>query len=101
MKLQKYEQSCFVLETKDGFRLVMDLGAMSPIERAEEILSDSAGVDAILVSHIHGDHFSMPHIEVLNPKTVYLNEECIKELGEEDGDFAVKKVQAGDTVEVS
>jgi len=53
MKLTKFEQSGFILETEKGFRLAFDIGNKTPVEKLAGI-----SVDAMLVSHIHGDHFS-------------------------------------------
>jgi ribonuclease BN (tRNA processing enzyme) len=45
--------SCYLLEA-DGFRLVMDMGngALGVLQRHAELF----GIDAICVSHLHGDH---------------------------------------------
>lgn len=72
MKLEKYEQSGFILETKNGFKLAFDIAKMTPIEKLKNIT-----VDAMIVSHIHGDHFSPEHIATLKPKTVLLPRECL------------------------
>jgi L-ascorbate metabolism protein UlaG (beta-lactamase superfamily) len=78
MKLTKFEQSGFILETEKGFRLAFDIGNKTPIEKLNGVT-----VDAMLVSHIHGDHFSLEQIKKLSPKKLYLNAECIETLGEE------------------
>jgi len=78
MKLIKFEQSGFILETEKGFRLAFDIGNKTPIEKLNGVT-----VDAMLVSHIHGDHFSLEQIKKLSPKKLYLNAECIETLGEE------------------
>jgi ribonuclease BN (tRNA processing enzyme) len=48
-------QSCYLLETSQA-RLMIDCGANSPLafKRAGRRVSD---IDAILISHCHGDHF--------------------------------------------
>ena len=66
MKLTKYEQSGFVLETDAGFRLAFDIGAYTPVEKLEGV-----AVDAMLVSHLHGDHFSPEQIKALSAKKLY------------------------------
>ncbi|MGI9006910.1 MAG: MBL fold metallo-hydrolase [Streptosporangiaceae bacterium] len=45
--------SCYLI-TADGFRLVMDLGngGFGALQR----FADPAGIDAVLISHLHGDH---------------------------------------------
>jgi len=78
MKLIKFEQSGFILETEAGFRLAFDIGNKTSIDKLSGITAD-----AMLVSHIHGDHFSIEQIKTLAPKKLYLNAECIETLGEE------------------
>ncbi len=94
MNITKYEQSGFILETKKGFRLAFDIGNKTPIEKLDDIKS----VDAFLVSHIHGDHFSIPHIKKLSPKKLYLNTECLETLGEENLQSEIVQVKVGDQV---
>lgn len=93
MKITKFEQSGFVIETESGFRLAMDIGSMTPPQKLEKI-----EVDAMLVSHIHGDHFSLEQIKMLEPKKVYLNQECADTLCEEALPFEVEIVKVGDKI---
>lgn len=72
MKLIKFEQSGFILETEKDFRLAFDIGNKTPIEKLDGIKP----VDLMVVSHIHGDHFSPAHISALHPKTIILPKEC-------------------------
>ncbi len=95
MKLTKYEQSGFILETNGGFKLAFDIGNKTPTERLEGIT-----VDAMLVSHIHGDHFSLEQIKKLEPEELYLNEECLETLGEEAIESKIKKVSVGDKITI-
>lgn len=99
MILTKFEQSGFVLESDAGFRLAIDIAGYTPIEKLEGVT-----VDAMLVSHIHGDHFSVPHIQKLAPKKVYLNEECIEALGEAKGSeqlaSEIVEVKVGETITI-
>ena len=46
--------SCYLVEA-DGFRVLLDLGngALGPLQRYADIYA----VDAVLVSHLHSDHF--------------------------------------------
>lgn len=95
MKLTKFEQSGFILETSKGFRLAFDIGNKTPIEKLQGVT-----VDAMLVSHIHGDHFSLEQIKSLSPKKLYLNQECIETLGEENLTTEIIQVKVGDTVKI-
>lgn len=72
MTLTKFEQSGFILETSGGFRIAIDIGVLTPIERITGVT-----VDLMLVSHIHGDHFSAAHIAKLAPKAVMLTKESL------------------------
>src|SRR3989344_938741 len=95
MKFTKYEQSGFIFETDKGFRLAFDIGNKTPVEKLDGIT-----VDAMLVSHIHGDHFSLEQIKKLSPKKLYLNRECKEVLGEEILPFETIVVKVGDVVDV-
>lgn len=93
MRLTKFEQSGFILETNKGFRLAFDIGNKTPVEKLQGVT-----VDAMLVSHIHGDHFSLEQIKALSPKKLYLNQECIETLGEENLATEINQVKVGDTI---
>lgn len=93
MKIINFEQSGFILETETGFRLAMDIGNKTPLERLEGL-----SVDAMLISHIHGDHFSLDQIKKIAPKKLYLNRECIETLGEENLNTEIVQTKVGDTV---
>lgn len=93
MKLTKYAHACVVLE-KDGSKIVVDPGAMTP-DAAEAV----AGAAAVLVTHEHFDHFheellatalkEQPELLVFGPAVV------LEKLGDQDG--RVRKVVAGDS----
>ncbi len=68
---------------------------MTPLEKIEGVI-----VDAMIVSHIHGDHFSADHIKKLSPKKVYLNEECLEALGEETLPSEVIQAKVGDIKDI-
>ena len=95
MKLTKFEQSGFIFEADNGFRLALDVANKTPIEKLDGITCD-----AMLVSHIHGDHLSLEHIKALSPKTLYLNSECAETLGEEALPFEVKIIKSGEVVNI-
>jgi L-ascorbate metabolism protein UlaG (beta-lactamase superfamily) len=95
MKITKLEQSGFILETESGYRLALDIGSYTPVEKLS-----GQKIDAMLVSHIHGDHFSLPHIKALSPKKLFLNEECIEALGEDDLSSRVIEANIGDTLNI-
>lgn len=96
MRIHQLEQSGVIIETGSGFRLAIDIASFTPLEK----LDDIKPVDAMIVSHIHGDHFSISHIKKLAPKALYLNQECIDALGEESISSDVKKVTVGDSLKI-
>ena len=95
MKLTKFEQSGFLLETSSGFRLGWDIGNKTPIEK----LNGLEGIDAFIVSHIHGDHFSPEQINKLAPKKLFLNSECVKSEAGKDVKPEVIIVKIGEEIE--
>ncbi len=95
MILTKFEQSGFIIETNSGFRLAVDIGAFTPIEKLADI-----SVDAVLVSHLHGDHFSIEHIKALLPKKVYLSRECIDLIQEETISAEIVEIKSGNNIAI-
>jgi L-ascorbate metabolism protein UlaG (beta-lactamase superfamily) len=95
MQLTKFEQSGFILETSAGYKLAIDIGYFTPVEKLVGLAPD-----AMLISHIHADHFSPEHIKKLAPKKLYLNTECLEALGEESLPSATIKIVAGDKVDI-
>lgn len=95
MKLTKFEQSGFIFEADKGYKLAIDIGSYTPVEKLNEI-----SPDAMLVSHIHGDHFSIEQIKKLSPKKIYLNEECVKALGEQELVSEIVQVKVGDKIDI-
>ena len=94
MKIQKFEQSGFILESTSGYKIAIDIAGFTPLEKLEKL-----SVDTMLVSHIHGDHFSAEHIKALSPLKLYLNKECIDLLAEEAVFFDIEEVKVGDLLE--
>jgi len=93
MRLIKYEQSGFLLETDNGFKLAVDIGSYTPVHKL-----DGLQADAMLISHIHGDHFSLDHIKKFAPKKLYLGEECVEALGDEKLSSEIIELKDGDIV---
>ena len=71
MRITQLEQSGVLITTAKGTTIAIDIAAMTPLQK---IIGKS--VDLMLVSHIHGDHFSPEHIATLAPKALYLGAEC-------------------------
>lgn len=95
MKLTQFEQSGFIIETNSGFNLAIDIGSYTPVEKLNGVFTD-----AVLISHIHGDHFSIEQIKKLSPKKLYLNEECIEAIGEQELISEIIEVKIGDTLNI-
>ncbi len=96
MKITKFEQSGFIIESDNGFKLAVDIGNKTPLEKLE-----SVSCDAMVISHIHGDHFSLEQIKTLAPKKLYLNNECRETLGEENLSFEIIEVKVGDILNIN
>jgi L-ascorbate metabolism protein UlaG (beta-lactamase superfamily) len=95
MKITQLEQSGFILETQSGCSLAIDVGNYTPLEKLNGI-----SADAMLVSHIHADHFSVEKIRTLSPKKIYLNRECIEALTGETLVSKVIEVKIGDRIDI-
>lgn len=95
MRLTKFEQSGLILETDKGHKLAIDIGNYTPVEKLDNI-----SLDAMLVSHIHGDHFSVEQIKKLSPRKLYLNRECIEALGEEVLSTEIIEIKVGDSIDI-
>lgn len=95
MKFTKFEQSGFIIETDKGFKLALDIGSYTSVERLENIQ-----VDAMIVSHIHSDHFSIEQIKKLSPKKLYINSECIEALGEEILTSEIIKIKTNTEIKI-
>ncbi len=54
----------------------------------------------MLVSHIHGDHCSAPHIAALAPATVYTGAECIEALAPDLAEQSFIELKADETVTI-
>jgi L-ascorbate metabolism protein UlaG (beta-lactamase superfamily) len=95
MKLTKFEQSGFILETDTGFRVAFDIGIYTPIEKLEGVT-----VDVVFVSHIHPDHFSLGQIKKLSPKKLYTGNQCKEAIGGEILPFEVIEIKADSQINV-
>lgn len=94
MNIRKLQQSGVIIESSDGFKLAIDIANKTPIEELENLKAD-----AFIVSHIHGDHFSLPHINALQPETVYLNNECKAQVNEPS--LTINTIRSGDTIQIA
>lgn len=91
MKITKFEQSGFILENSSGFKLALDIGSYTPVEKLSGV-----SPDAMIVSHLHGDHLSVEQIKALSPKKLYMSNECMEVLGEETLTSEIVSIKAGE-----
>jgi len=61
MKITKYEHACMVAE-EAGKKLVIDPGEFTPD------FGDATDVAAVVITHVHGDHFSKEHLQTIIDK---------------------------------
>lgn len=92
MKLTKLERAGFIFEMNNGFRLAVDIGDQTSIEKLTGMK-----VDAIFASHLHSDHFSLPQIKALMPKQLYISHETRLKI-HEPVSFEVIEIKAGDEI---
>ncbi|MEI6280794.1 MAG: MBL fold metallo-hydrolase [bacterium] len=95
MKLTKLEQSGLIIETNKGFCLAIDIGSYTPIKKLEGMK-----VDAMIVSHIHPDHFSLEQIKKLSPKKLYVGSECKEALPKEVFPFDIVEIKSGNKINI-
>jgi L-ascorbate metabolism protein UlaG (beta-lactamase superfamily) len=93
MKLTKYAQSCFLVET-EGKKILIDCGDMVN----EEIVNNFRDIDVLLFTHTHNDHCYMDYVKKIfensNP-LIFGNDEIVEKLNE----FDVTVVKEGDVNE--
>jgi L-ascorbate metabolism protein UlaG (beta-lactamase superfamily) len=95
MKLTRLHQSGFILQLKSGKRIAWDIGNKTPIAELKKVVD----VDAFIVSHIHGDHFSPEHINALHPKKLISTSECVEAIAEKKPQFDLVAVAGGQVQE--
>jgi len=80
MKITKYAQSCFLIETETK-KILIDPGCY--VEK--EIIQNFIGIDLILLTHSHSDHCSSDNIRLIlenNKAKIYGNKEIVNVLKE-------------------
>jgi L-ascorbate metabolism protein UlaG (beta-lactamase superfamily) len=94
MKLTKFPQSCFLIET-EGKKILIDPGN----EVDEETISNFKDIDLILITHIHNDHCFVDYVKKIlenNKPEILGNQEVAEKLSE----FNVTVVDEGDIKEL-
>jgi len=95
MHIQRFEQSGLIITNALGKTLAVDIASYTPLEKLGGV-----SVDAVIVSHIHGDHFSIDHIKALSPQKVYVGSECKETLGAGTFPFEIVEVKAGERIDI-
>lgn len=95
MDITRFEQSGLIITNALGKTLAVDIASYTPLEKLEGV-----SVDSMIVSHIHGDHFSIEHITKLAPKKLYLGSECIEVLQGESLVSKIIEVKAGESIDI-
>ena len=90
MKLKKYPQSCFMIETNNK-KILIDAGGL---KYQDNFLKEWKKADFILITHKHGDHIKQDVIKELN-KPIY----STKEVQDTYPDLKINIVKEGDTLE--
>ncbi len=77
MKLTKYGHACFVVE-EQGQKIIVDPGEYT------QLPDDLSNIAAVVITHVHSDHFSPPNIEKIrqhNPDVqLFGAQEVVREL---------------------
>lgn len=89
MNMTKFEHACFVA-TKNGQSVVVDPGVLSPDFKAPE------NVVAIVVTHLHPDHWDAEHLRTMSGVPIYAPEDTTKAMHESGIDATT--VKPGDTI---
>ena len=85
MKITKYPQSCFLLESK-GEKIIIDPGNMVKTHMSDFDINSWTNIDIILITHKHSDHCDaelVKEIQNQNPNAlIYTNSEVAQILKE-------------------
>ena len=90
MKIKKYPQSCFIIETNNK-KILIDAGGL---KYQDKFFEEWKKADFILITHKHGDHIKQDVIEKIN-KPIY----STKEVQDTYPNLKINIVKEGDTLE--
>lgn len=93
MKITKYPQSCFLIETK-GNSFLIDPGNLV----SSEVVENFKNIDVVLFTHTHNDHCFVDYVDILS-KNNNLQIMGNKEVAEKLNGFDVGVVDAGDIID--
>lgn len=91
MKIKKIGHCCFVVEPKEGIRVMTDPGAFSTLQIEEKNIS------AILITHEHQDHLHIDSLKKVlenNPQAIVITNTAVGKLLDEVG-ISYTKIEEG------
>ena len=97
MKIKKIGHCCFMVEPKEGIRIMTDPGAFSILQ------SEEKNIDAVLITHEHQDHYHLDSLkEVLknNPNVKIITNSAVGKLLTEAG-ISFTKVENAENYEIN
>lgn len=94
MRITKYHQSAFTIQTRNGNVYAVDFGSEVPAEMVASIGKPAATI----ISHKHPDHFHVEHIRQFGAQ-VYGPRDVISEL--RSLDIAQRTIMPGDTAQLA
>jgi L-ascorbate metabolism protein UlaG (beta-lactamase superfamily) len=97
MKVKKLGHCCFIVEPKEGVRIMTDPGTFSVLQKEEK------SITAILITHEHQDHLhveSLKEVITNNPNVLIITNTSVGKILEENN-ILYKKVEEGERLEIN
>ncbi len=97
MKVKKLGHCCFVVEPKNGVRIMTDPGAFSSLQIEEK------NINIVLITHEHNDHLhinSLKEVIKNNPNVVIITNTSVGKIISENN-IEYKKVEEGERFEIN
>ncbi|MFA6251065.1 MAG: MBL fold metallo-hydrolase [Candidatus Paceibacterota bacterium] len=97
MKVKKLGHCCFVVEPKDGVRIMTDPGAFSVLQVEEK------NINAILITHEHSDHLHIDSLKKVlgnNPNAIVITNTVVGKILDKE-EIVYIKVEEGERYGVS
>lgn len=83
MKITKHGQSCFLIETKQGSRILIDPGTYVFGDKEKLTSEDFKKIDILIITHEHSDHFDIENVKKIiqsNPQIKIFTTTKVKEI---------------------
>ncbi len=96
MKIKKLGHCCFVVEPKEGIRIMTDPGAFSNLQIEEK------NINLIIITHEHQDHLhvdSLKKVLINNPNALIITNTSVGKILAENN-ISFKKVEEGERFEI-